>query len=115
MTLARPGLLALASVLLVASDRPEGADGYSFVRSEFVRDAVLVRVVFYPNWAALREAASGQPNSGPYGTRTVPGAFTEISLTRPACTIHTLAPEVGYRPEVLGHETMHCLRGRWHD
>lgn len=103
--------LLLAAVLALASCGQTGADGYEYAKGTMVRDTVTVSVVTYPSQAALRRAAADQ------GVRAEGAdlmAFATISEVAPRCTIHIVDPAAVYRPEWIGHEFTHCIRGEWH-
>lgn len=98
-----PALLALA-----ACDRP-ASDGYRYGQAEFDRSEIALSVRTYPDLHALQSAADalGIASGGIM-------AFGQVATGEPACTIHVLDPAVDYQPEWIGHEIVHCMRGRWH-
>lgn len=101
-----------SALLLIGCDGGAGADGYRFDRAEFERSQVTVTVVTHGGSAELRQAAA-QMGVRAEGRRLM--AFGLVDAARPACTIHIVDPARGYRPEWIGHELTHCIRGRWHD
>lgn len=105
-------VLLTAALLLAGCDGGSGADGYRFYRAEFERSQVTVTIVTHAGQAELRRAAV-QLGVRAEGRRLM--AFGLVDAARPACTIHIVDPAKAYRPEWIGHELTHCIRGRWHD
>lgn len=104
--------LCAAISLALLSGCDGAADGYRYERTEFVRDQVEVSVITYPTLEALRHEAArrnvpAKPGEGLFG-------FGTIHPTEPRCTIHIVDPAQTYRPQHIGHEFAHCIRGRFH-
>lgn len=106
-------LFALALLATVSGANASG--GSRKLQPEFDRREVTVRLVYYPNPRALREAAPSGPQRFIGSARAEVKAWAEIDLTGGPCTIHVVDPAINYQPDVLGHEFAHCLFGRWHD
>ncbi|GAA4827555.1 hypothetical protein GCM10023232_27350 [Sphingosinicella ginsenosidimutans] len=104
-------LIAILATLMLAACQQQGADGYAFERSEFDRREIVVTVVEHPSLADLRADAARRGVSD--GNREIM-AFGLVAADRPACEIHIVDPARDYRPEWIGHELTHCIRGRWH-
>ena len=103
--------LAALAALALAACQQQGADGYAFERGEFDRNEIAVTVVEHPSLADLRADAARRGVRD--GNREIM-AFGLVSTDRPACEIHIVDPAQDYRPEWIGHELTHCIRGRWH-
>ena len=101
--------MILAAFLLTSCDAP---DGYRFEQAEYRRSTVQLSIVEHRSLAALQGAATAAGADVAEGRSL--RAFSVISGTGDACTIHVLAPEVDYQPQWLGHEVAHCFYGRWH-
>lgn len=101
---------ALPLALALAACGP--ADGYRFEAAEFDRDRVVVTVVAHPSQAALLAEALAMGVDAGKGRELQ--AFGIIGAGD-ACTIHIVEPARAYRPEWIGHEFTHCIKGRWHD
>lgn len=68
------------------------------------------------------------PNIGVPTTLPVPAVDSTVAETVPVigtkpqpylppavvCVVHIVDPTVGYYPEFIGHEVMHCIFGDWH-
>lgn len=102
---------AIFAALMLAGCRQQGADGYAYEHGEFDRRQIAVSVVEHPSLADLRAEAARRGVSD--GDREIM-AFGLVSTDRPACEIHIVDPSRDYRPEWIGHELTHCIRGRWH-
>lgn len=97
-------------ILLLLAGCSDAPDGYVFGQSEYRRDEITLTVVTYPGVASLRAAAETRGVAVEQGRALM--AFSEIRGTH--CTMHIVEPEVKYQPQWIGHETVHCIRGRWH-
>jgi hypothetical protein len=102
---------AIFAALALAGCQQQGADGYAYERTEFDRREIAVTVVAHPSLADLRAEAARRGVSD--GDREIM-AFGLVAADRPACEIHIVDPAKDYRPEWIGHELTHCIRGRWH-
>ncbi len=102
--------LLTAALLTLASCGQTGADGYEFGNATFVADTATVSVITYGSQAELRAVAQRQ------GVRAEGGDLMAWATVNPSghCTIHIVEPARTYRPEWLGHEFTHCIRGDWH-
>lgn len=100
-----------AAILLTACDQ-RSDDGYAFEREDFKRAHIAVTIVTHPSLTDLQRAG-GKAGADAGGDREL-AAFSTLSMTGPACTIHIVDPHVRYEPEMLGHEMTHCIYGRFH-
>lgn len=98
----------IVCALLLAGCAPQSSDGYQFDDMEFDRPTPNITVVTHPSLANLRAEAPA--------VAIEPGRnlYAWSYLTRDACEIHVVDPRVAYQPEWIGHETAHCIWGRWH-
>lgn len=103
--------LLIAAALALAACGQTGADGYEYGNATMARDVVTVTVIAYPSQAALRSAARNQGVKAEGGALM---AWATINDAAPRCTIHIVEPAAVYRPEWIGHEFTHCIRGEWH-
>lgn len=103
--------LALAALALLAGC-DGAADGYRYERTEFVRDRVEVTVVTHPTIDALQREAARLDVKPATGEELF--GFGLVHPTEPRCTIHLVDPAKTYRPQHIGHEFTHCIRGRFH-
>ncbi|RIA37465.1 hypothetical protein DFR49_3350 [Hephaestia caeni] len=102
----------LVAVILLTACNQRGDDGYAFERQEFNRTHLSVTIVTHPSLADLQRAG-GDAGADPGSGREL-AAFSTLSATSPACTIHIVDPHVRYEPQWLGHEMAHCIYGRFH-
>ncbi len=93
---------------LVLSFNPQSMDGYVFEAKEFTNTNIRVTMYYYDSLKDLRMEAQIREYSG-YKQLL---AFAEGDDMY--CEIHTVDPEIDYRPERYGHELMHCIHGNWH-
>lgn len=103
--------------LLAAACNPAGSpsigdDGYRYETSEFDRKEMTVTVVTYPSAKAL-QARAREIGISPGTDRALFG-FGFVHPIEPSCTIHIVEPAADWRPAEIGHEFVHCMRGRWH-
>ena len=102
-----------APSVFAASDAPfgreKGIDGYTFAATNDPRPTVIVTYRVYPDFKALRAAAKEA------GIGNVPqvGAFSTQNGN--VCVIHSIDPKRDYRPDLIGHEYLHCVYGQWHN
>lgn len=108
----RASLVAAACLLLASCDGGSGvgADGYTFGPKEREQTSLVVSVVIHDDMASLRADALDAGAVVPFDRELMAWSV----LTPKGCTIHTLDPDMAYEPEWLGHETAHCVWGRWH-
>lgn len=102
----RRAILAAALFALAACQRD---DSYSFDRKEYERVQPAITVVTHPNLADLRAKA---PRSARSEDRDLYG--WSIIHADGGCEMHVVDPAKSWMPEWLGHETAHCIWGRWH-
>lgn len=95
-------------LLLLLSACGQSSDGYRFETAEFERESPGVRVVVHASLAELRKAA---PANAQVKGRDL---YAWSYITRDACEMHIVDPRISYQPEWIGHETAHCIYGRWH-
>lgn len=103
--------LALGALALLAGCDGAG-DGHRYTRTEFVRDRVDVTVVVHPTLAALQREAARLDVRPAAGEELF--GFGMVHPAEPRCTIHIVDPARTYRPQHIGHEFTHCIRGRFH-
>lgn len=106
-------IIAVSALSLTAcSIGPKtGQDGFKFTNKEFTMNDVNVKIVTYTSQEELEAVAYRHKikNTG----ATV--AFTDLHPPLyNSCTIHMIDPAIKYQPEILGHEFMHCVYGKWH-
>lgn len=105
--------MIIALCLALTACGQVAGDGYQFEKAEFDnRPQVTVTVVEHPSVAALRAEAVRLKIPVTPGEQLQ--AFGMLSPTKPTCEIHIVAPKVSYKPEWIGHEFTHCIKGRWH-
>lgn len=102
--------LILSAGLALSACSPSAPDGYRYEQTEFERDQVAVIVVAHPSEADLKRAAERLGVDAGEGRDLM--AFGIVRAN--GCTIHIVEPARSYRPEWIGHEFTHCIRGRWH-
>lgn len=100
-------MIPLCSALLLAgcNDAP---DGYRFDRKEFQRPTPAITIVEHASIADLRAQAPASAKAGDDDLM----AWSIIRSN--SCEVHVVDPAVSYQPEWIGHETAHCVWGRWH-
>lgn len=103
--------LILLPLLLLAACNQQAADGYRYEKTEFDRRTVTITQVSMPSLAALQREATRKGIK--LKDREVM-AFGLVDPILPVCTIYFVDPAKSYKPEWIGHETVHCFRGRWH-
>lgn len=89
-----------------------GEDGYQFREREFSKVRLQIHVIEFDNIDDLRKAAFGSGANSIQTDGII--AFSTYSHNDNKCTIYILKPEVGYMPEMYGHEISHCLYGQFH-
>lgn len=100
--------LAFACALLAAC-HSQGSDGYTFADEEFERTDPAITVVVHPSLADLRAKAPATARQT--GGRELM-AWSAIRAN--GCEVHVVDPRKAWFPEWIGHETAHCIWGRWH-
>ena len=106
-------LLALATIASIVSVPAFASDdGYRYKTDDFIRNNVQVEMVIYPNQRELLKAADKM------GATDGPGreifGFTLLMKNENKCIIHMVDPAKMRNRAELGHEFLHCIRGRWH-
>lgn len=102
-------LLAMTSSPAYASNKKfEGMDGYEFSDPKDPRSTITVTVKVYPDYKSVREAVMA------LGVKAVPKVWAFSVVKGNTCTIHMIDPNKDYRPELIGHEYLHCVYGQWH-
>jgi hypothetical protein len=87
-----------------------GQDGYGFEMKQIRMTDVEIKLVTFTDKDAFRAEYRKRVSAGP-----IPRAFSVLNPSnRKLCTIYTIDPETDYRPELYGHELMHCFFGDWH-
>jgi len=99
-------LLILAAFISIGA-----SDGYTFKKAEFTHTEVAIKVIVHRDQAALEEEAIKLDAPTSLDDRI--NAFSIIKGK--TCEIHMLNPKYRYKPELIGHEFLHCVYGRWHD
>jgi hypothetical protein len=88
-----------------------GLDGHLWEGKEWTHTFVSINVVEYKNYWDLTQDYKKVNGVLPKGA--VLNAFTTYDgLT--TCTLHIIDPDLDYRPEIIGHELMHCVHGDFH-
>lgn len=105
-------LCLLAGLMALAGCSGAASDGYRYEGSEFERSGVTVTIVTHADLADLRRAAAARHIDPGPGRKIM--AFSTVALDRPTCTMHIVDPSRSYGPQWIGHELVHCIRGRWH-
>lgn len=101
--------IACLCALAVALSGCERSDSYVFERKEFERTEPQITIVLHRSLADLRAKAPPSAKSDPNRK------LMAWSVIRPnGCEMHVVDPAVSYQPEWIGHETAHCVWGRWH-
>lgn len=105
--------LVAVSVIPATSFAKEGKDGYYYRGEEYNKETVTVSVRWYDTSEEL--VAAGLAVNAPIDDKGQLRAFSIINPNTNVCTIHALKPTTRfYYPEVIGHEMMHCFKGRFH-
>ena len=99
-------LMGFIAVALTAD--PAATDGYIFEGKQFTNQDIRVRMVYYDDLDDLQLEADIRG----FADSQLIMAFAQSD--REYCEIHTMDPEVEYKPERYGHELMHCIHGNWH-
>lgn len=103
--------LALMSTPVHASLSAD--DGFRFVKEDWERTDMRIRVVVHPSLADLRSAAIAAGASMDNGT---PRAWSKVyTNANSVCEIHIIDPKKDGFRKYVGHELLHCMYGRWHD
>jgi len=100
------GTLVFIAVELTAN--PQATDGYIFEGKDFTQQNIRINMVYYESLDQLRLEATLRD----YPNTDLMLAFAEADGKY--CEIHTVDPNLEYRPERYGHELMHCVHGNWH-
>lgn len=107
------GLIAATTLITPAIARDKARDGYHFARAEWTKNTMTVNVIWYKTSKELEAAAKALNVPVIKGNKM--GAFSIINEAENRCTIHTVEPEEKYAPELVGHEFIHCFKGRFHE
>lgn len=108
--------IAIAIIMplsLAACDGGVGSDGYRFDKEEWSKTEYITRNVLYPSVVELRRNAP--PETQRDGHKLA--AWSRISFNADGtmvCEKHIVDPAVVHAPEWIGHEDIHCIKGRWH-
>jgi len=101
-------VMLLTMAIMSIANNPAATDGYIFEGKQFTNQDVRVRMVYYDDLSELQLEADIR---GFTDSKHIM-AFAEAD--RKYCEIHTMDPEIEYKPERYGHELMHCIHGNWH-
>lgn len=93
--------------LFLAGCDSVASDGYRYERGE----AGPVRKIVIVEHGSLVELRSAAPGAAAVEGRELM-AWSLLNGER--CEVHVVDPVVKYMPEWIGHEIVHCLKGRWH-
>jgi hypothetical protein len=107
----RRTLTAALLLLTAACQTPDALDGYRLERADYDHAEMVVTFVDYPNRWTFEKA---KRLNLPYGRVDTTLAFSALDPRSNRCTIHMLTPTKRYRPELVGHEIMHCRFGNFH-
>ena len=100
------GMIAL--LLTLAACEQQSPDGYQLEVKEYTVTNLSVKVVIHPSLDDLQKASPIKST----GERQV-RAWSKISKTG-ECEMHIVDQGVEYAPQWVGHETIHCMHGRFH-
>ncbi len=100
---------AVALALTLSACNSEAADGYRFERKDTEHLAPDIVFVLHRNLSDLRRAAP-EGTVDPETTNLM--AWSKLAGNK--CEVHIIDPQVSYQPEWIGHETTHCVWGKWH-
>ena len=101
---------ALIALALLVGCKQVAADEHVYAKTEWFSEKTTVSVVTYPSFPALRAGANRLGVKAGEGKRLM--AFALATSTR--CEMHVVEPSIDYQPQWIGHEFVHCIRGRFH-
>lgn len=108
-------LLAVLAAIALSGCGNKGADGFVYEGDEWLQHEYATRNVYYSSLSELRAYAPKEAQREGYElhawARIVRG---DQYFGGMLCEKHILEPSIRYRPEFIGHEDVHCMRGRWH-
>lgn len=99
--------VVIAPVLLLTLSSATATDGYRWEGAARIATSSRVVLRTYPDLPALQSAAraAGLRQSHIRGFSQRRGDI---------CYVHIVDPRQCYRPEIAGHELLHCFYGNWH-
>lgn len=92
-----------------SADRFVKNDGYRFVEKQFEKKQVTIEVVTFQTKKEFLEAAKSRGI-----TNTNIAAFSILREPYDKCTIYMIDPQKSFKPDMAGHEFLHCFYGQWH-
>ena len=101
-------VVLLTMAIVSIANNPQATDGYIFEGKQFTNQDIRVRMVYYDDLDELQLEADIR------GFADSQHIMAFAQSDRKYCEIHTMDPEVEYKPERYGHELMHCIHGNWH-
>lgn len=93
----------------------KSSDGYYFEKPTFTRTQFPLEIVLVKDEKEMKEQI--QKRGGKIVGDIRPGQVAAFSVIRnedETCTIYMIDPKVNYKPELIGHELVHCIYGMWH-
>ena len=118
MNLLRALLGALILILLMGFDYSlldRGRDGYYFEKKEYYRPDVIITYKFIDNRKEYDELKAERFTSS--RARKVEAwsvFYRDVESEYKECIVYVPDPSWTYRPELIGHEVLHCFFGEWH-
>lgn len=96
----------------------KGADGYLFEQSEFEATKAKITIIRHSTYESIGAAwnkltKNDRPPTDGYHIL----AFTDYKVDDKGvsvCVMHIIDPKIEYRPDIIGHEFVHCINGNFH-